>query len=337
MASLNIVSQSQFTDLTEKTWVKMMNMVDKSAQSLYIVEDLAEHTGNTRRYDEIDVETFANVKPEGDDAVIANVQVGYNKTMTARRMGKEITITWEMRRYNKYPEVVAQLTGLVHFCPQKMELDLTHRITFATATSYTDLDGQTVTTTVGDGLALVSASHTLNGSSTTFSNVITGNPVFSKGGMEIAEGQAQYQIYSNLGERRVLNFNTIFSSDDPTTVNDIKQFLNSMSDVDQNNPNVTNVYYKKYNHVILKYLATTAAGARDSTKDKYWGLAAVGQGTNGWQSYLGVFEQPNLKTPAPGNNGEDVHNDDWTYGTRCSYGIVTVSPKGLVLSTGAGS
>ena len=198
------------------------------------------------------------------------------------------------------------------------------------------MDGQTVNTVVGDGLALASASHTLAGSATTFSNICTGNPSFSRGGLEIAEAQGNTQILSHLGERRVMNFNTIITGDDPTTVNNVKQFLESVADVDQNNPGVVNVYKGKYRHVILPRMATTASGAYDSTKVAYWFLVATGQGIMGWQAYLGIWENSNLKTPTPGNNGEDVHNDNWTYGTRGSWHVITVSPRGVICSTGLG-
>lgn len=337
MSNLNTVSLSDFTDLVSKTFLKGPELVAEVARQLFIVENMDANTGDSRKYTEIDTETYASLKREGQDASIASVQQGYSVTMYAKRVAKEITITWEMRRYNKYPEVTGQLVSLASFVPQRMELDLTHRLTFALSTSYTDMDGATITTTVGDGLALVSASHTLRGTSTTFSNVITGNPVFSKGGLEVAESQANTQILSQFGERRVMNFNTIITSDDPNTVNTVKEYLNSTADVTGNNSGVVNVYKGKYKHVILPYLATTATGAYDSTKAKYWALAATGQGVMGWQAYLGIWEAANLKAPSAGNNGEDVHNDNWTYGTRGSYGIVTVSPRGLLLSTGLGS
>lgn len=337
--NLNTVSLSQFTDLVERDFdVANANFVAVgNAQKMFIYDDAAEHTGDRKRYSEIDTETFASVKPEGDDAVKATVQYGYEKDCIMRRFAKEIDITWEMRRLNKKPEVMSKLVSLSHFLPNRMEIDLTHRITFATATAYTDMDGVSVDVTVGDTLALVSAVHTLRASSSTYSNVITGNPTFSKGGLEIAEGQGNTQILSHYGERRIVKFTHIFSSDDPATTNDIKQFLNSMSDVDQNNASVMNVYHKKYDHIMLPYLATTAAGAYDSTKAKYWGLVAAGQGIAGWQAYLTVWESPNLKSPAPGNNGEDVHNDSWTYGARGAFGICAVSGRGLLLSTGLGA
>jgi len=333
---LNTVTLSEFTDLVEKEFALNQEMVTTgNAQRLFILDDITDHTGNTRRYDEVDTETFGSLKREGEDAVKANVGIGYSKTLTLKRIAKEIVITFEMRRYNKAPEVASQITSLVHFCPQRTELDLTHILTFASATSYTDMDGESVTTTTGDGLALLSAVHTLSFSSSTYRNRVNGDPVFSQGGLEAAEELAVTNVLSNFGERRVKRFNAIISGDDPTTVRAIRQVLESTADIDAAHEGVKNVYNRKYEHVILSYLATTATGAHDSAKRRYWFLAAIGQGQMGWQAYFAVNEYPNLKAPAPGNNGEDIHNDNWTYGVRCGYGIVTLSGIGLIGSLAA--
>lgn len=329
---LNSVTLSEFTDNVEKDFSLFNQMVAPAASQMFIYENLEAHTGNTRRYDEADTETFASDKPEGTDAVKARAGVGYNMTMSAVRRAKEIDITWEMRRYNKAPQVVSQLTALNWFCPQRMDIDLTHLLTFSTSSSYTDMDGNSVTVTVGDGNPLSYATHALAFSSTTYRNRLSGDAVFSQGALESMESLTTSDVYSNFGERRVMNFNVIFSSDDPGTVRDIRQVLESTADVDAAHAGVLNTYRGKYRHVVLPYLATTAAGARDSAKRQWWGIAAIGQGTAGWQAYYGVFEAPNLKTPAPGNNGEDVHNDDWTYGARCSYGKVVLSGRGIVFS-----
>lgn len=331
VGQLNTVTLPEFTDLIEKQFAMSQQMVDTGrARSLFITDDITANTGDTRRYDEVDTETYASLKREGEAAVKSNINVGYRKTLTVRRFAKEIEITWEMRKYNKYPEVQGKLQSLVQFCPQRMELDLTHRLTFATSTSYTDMDGETVTTTTGDGLALSQAAHTLSASSTTYRNRVSGDPVFSQGALESAEELAVTNIFSNYGERRVKNFNTIVSGDDPSTLRDIRQVLESTSDIDAGHSGVLNVYRSKYRHVVLPYLATTAAGAHDSTKKKWWFLIAAGQGVNGWQAYLGVAEMPNLKSPGSGNNGEDEHTDNWFFGVRCAYGIETLSPVGLI-------
>jgi len=328
---LSSVSFSQFTDLIRRSWVKTQSLIMPRAQELYIKDSIGKGQGNSKRYDEIDTETFGKRKYEGASAKKASIGVGYEVTMYKKRIAMEIDITQEMRDENRYPEVQSLITNLTHFAPQRIELDLTHRLTFSTSTSYTDLDGDTVDLTVGDGLSLLNSAHTLKYSSTTYSNRVSGDPIFSKGGLESAEQLTVSNILSNFGERRVMNFNAIITGDDPNTCNNVRQFLDSTSDVDQNNPNVINVYKGKYRHIELPYLATTATSAYDSTKRRIWFLGAINQGFNGWQAYFGVWEEPHLKEePTAGSNAEDTHRDIWTYGTRAGYGIVAVSGRGLI-------
>ena len=89
-----------------------------------------------------------------------------------------------MRVAGKEREMLDKITNLSEVCPNTMDLDLAHRLTFAWATSYVDKDGNTITIDLGDDLSMINASHTLTGSTTTFSNQITGNPQFSKGALE---------------------------------------------------------------------------------------------------------------------------------------------------------
>ncbi len=328
---LNTVTFSELTDLIRKSFVTTQGMVQPVAKQLFITQPIPQGTGNTRRFDEVDTQTYAKLKPQGANAKKASVGIGYNKTMTMKRIAMEIDITWEMRTQNRYAEVGSLITNLSHFAPQRTELDCTHRLTFCNATSYTDMDGESVDVSGGDSLSVVNTAHTLVFSSTTWSNRVSADPVFSKSALESAELLTTTDILSNFGERRVMNFNAIITGDDPNTVNAVKQFLNSVSDNTQDNSGVMNVYKNKYKHIVLPQLATTATGAADSTKRRWWFLGAVGQGTNGWQAYYGEWEAPRLKNPpAEGNNGEDPHNDNWTYGTRAAYGLVTVSGRGLI-------
>ena len=133
---------------------------------------------------------------------------------------------------------------------------------------------KTVTTTVGDGNPLAYATHTLAFSSTTYSNRVSGDPTFSQGSYEAAKLLGATQIYSNFGEKRNMDFNVIFSGDDPTTVREIKQLLESMGDVDGQHSGIKNVYKNSARHVVLPNLATTAAGAYDSTKRRWWGYCS---------------------------------------------------------------
>lgn len=341
MAAVTLISTLTYTNFADTTarifygGKDLPEVVDLAdVMSLYMVESVPRGTGSQRVYDEIDGETYASYKSEGADATKKQTIAGYSKTMTVRRYAAEIDITFEAREYGKEAEVVRKLTSLATFCPQRMALDLTHRLTFCTATSYTDMDGETIATTVGDTKALVSATHSLTGSSSSYSNVITGNPIFSQGSFEVAMDRAVIATVNNFNEQRQMNFNTVVSySGNGATTRAIRQLQNSTADVSQNNSGVTNVWGGMFRHVTLPRLATTATGAYNSDKAKYWFYIAAGQ----WEGHLGIWEEPHLKMPSEGNNGEDLHNDNWTFGARCGYGIVTVSPKGLLHSTGVGA
>jgi hypothetical protein len=334
---LSTTTLPEFVDLVRREWTESPQMVDSPVIEAFLNFPIEDHTGNTRLFEEIDVETYANEKPEGAPAVNAVQAKGYSKLLTLTRFAKQVKITYEMRTDNKYEQVTSRLTGLMHMCPKRMELDLTHRLTFADAVSYVNLDGSTVDTTVGDGLAVISGVHTLTGSSLTYSNRVPGNPQFSRGGLAAAERIANNNILSNLGERRKLNFNTILTGDDPDVVNEVRILLESMSDPTYNNSGVTNVYRTKYRHLVIPQLASTAAGALDDTKRRRWFLAALnGSPESSWQAYISIKEQPTLKTPAPGNNLENGETDDWTFGVRARYGIVVVTGRGIIMSTGNG-
>jgi hypothetical protein len=60
-------------------------------------------------------------------------------------------------------------------------------------------------------------------------------------------------------------------------------------------------------------------------------------GPLGWQCYYVEEEASTLKAPNPNGAGDDFSSDNWTYGTRMSDGIVRVTGRGLMMSTGTGS
>lgn len=334
-SQISLAGFSELADTTQRMVAAWPDLIDELAEvrKLYQDMDIPRGTGNQRIVWELEGEMFARFKAEGADAAKTQVIKGYNKTGYIRRFAAEVDITWEAREQGKNQEVITRLTNLSTFGPQRMALDLTHRVTFADSTAYTDMDGESVDVSMGDTLAAASAVHTLTGTSTTYNTVITGNPVFSQGGYEVAKEVANTQVLDNFGNWRQLDFNTVVTSNDPATVREVRQLLHSTADTTQNNPGVTNVYANMFSHVILPRLASTAAGAYDSTKKKRWALVAAGY----WQAYFSLFEAPNLKVPMTMNNGEDIDSDDWTFGVRLAYMILVVSAKGFLLSTGLGT
>lgn len=334
---LNTVTLSDFVRNAQILFLKGLDTVMMNARGsgLFRVESVPQNTGNTREYSEIDLENYAKKKGEGAQSERARVQQGYSKVATLKRIALDIGITYEMRTQNKYQEVVARLTNLGALAARRIELDLSHRITFGQATSYVDMDGDTVDITVGDGLSLFNAAHTVRGSSTTYRNQLSGNPAFSKSSLEGMEKLVVEETINQFGEKMAMPFDVIFSTDDPNTVNAIRTELNSTaSTTTETNSGVVNVNKAKYRHIMLPLVATDAYGNVDSTKAKYWGLAS----TMFTSAYLGMHEEPRLKTPpAEGNNAEEFSTDDWNFGTRAGYFICVVSGNWIKFSEGDGT
>lgn len=332
---LNTISLPVFTQLANVIFEKRKASINSVMRSsgLFKVESVASNSGNIRQLTEIDLEEYASYKGESDQASRARVQQGYTKNLQSYRIAKDIGISYEMRTQNKYPEVIARLQNLADLAMNRMDLDLAHRITFGTATSYTDMDGRSIDVSLGDTLALFSTAHTLKGSSTTYRNRLANNPQVSKGALEGMEKMIVEQTYNHFGEKVVRKFDILWTTDDPNSINTVMEYLKSTGAPDVANSGVTNVYQGRYQHKILPRVATTATGAPDSTKAKYWGLAS----SEGTTAHLKVWEEPHLKSPSVGNNGEEFATDDWNYGVRAGYGMAILEGSWIKFSSGDGT
>lgn len=329
---LNTLSLEVFTRLAGVIFAKALDMVEKNVRGsgLFVEETVPENSGESRDYTEIDLELYADNKAQGNQAGRAKVQLGYHKTVTVKRIAKDIGITYEMRRFNKYPDVVRRLTNLAQMPVNRLELDLSHRIGFGTATSYTDKNGTVVDLTCGDAVALFSTAHLLSGSATTYRNRLAGNPVLSKGALEGMERLIAEETLNNFGEKITVPFDILWTTDDPNTVNTALEYLRSVAAPDFANSGVTNVYKAKYKHVKLPLVPTAAAGTVDNTKRRYWGVASSMIS----DAHLGIWEAPHLKAPSDLNAGEEFSTDDWNFGVRAGYGIGIVTGRWIKFSSG---
>lgn len=333
---LQTTTLNDFVALADIMFEKAKSSVPQYARAsgLFQVEPVPANSGEQKKYSEIDLEEYADVKGEGDQAKRAKVQLGYNKTVTAYRVAKDIGITYEMRTRNKYLDVIRRLTNLGKLAPNRLDLDLSHRIGFGTATSMTDKNGRTVDLTLGDGFQLFYSAHTLAGSSTTYRNRLAGNPSISRGSLEGLERLITEETYNHLGEKVTAEFDILFTSDDPVAVNIAREYLQATAKVDATNDSTPNVYQGKYRHVVLPRLATDANGAPDSTKRGYFGIASSSRST----AHLAVWEEPHLKTPpAEGKSNEEFSTDDWNFGVRGGWGICIVEGSWIKFSSGDGA
>ena len=333
---LNIQNLTDFTRNAQIMWIMGRDSVPQVMRSSGLVKEISvpQLTGNTREFTEIDLNEYARKKGESDQAARAKVQQGYTKTATLKRIASDIGITYEMRTQGKYYEIKQRLTNLGQLVPNRMDLDLSHRIGFGTATTYADMDGDTIDISVGDTLALFSTAHTVRGASTTFRNILANNPQLSRGSLEAMEAVRVQNVYNQFGEKLSASDDILWTTDDPNTVNNAKEILRATSNPAQNNETVPNLYQGKYRLVVLPRVATDKNGANDTTKAKYWGLASSRLST----LMLGVHEEARMKAPpAAGSNAEEFSTDDWNYGTRGGYLIATVNAVWISLSAGDGT
>jgi hypothetical protein len=333
---LNISSLSDFVRNANIMFLMGKDSVPQVMRGSGLVKEISvpQLTGNTREFTEIDLNEYAKKKGESDQSARAKVQQGYSKTATLKRIASDIGISYEMRTQGKYYEIKQRLTNLGQLAPNRMDLDLSHRIGFGSATTYADMDGDTVDISVGDTLALYSAVHTLRGSSTTFRNILANNPQLSRGALEAMELLRVQNVYNQFGEKLSATDDILWTTDDPNTVNNAKEILRSTSNPTQNNDGVPNVYQGKYRHVVLPRVATDKNGANDTTKSKYWGLASSRLST----LMLGVHEEAHLKAPpTEGSNAEEFSTDDWNFGVRAGYLIATVNAVWISVSYGDGT
>ena len=297
----------------------------RRAEQLFIKESMPYHTGNSRIYKEVDTDMYGRSKLEGQQAYQLKTVIGYEKIIYVKRIGANIPITWEARSEGRDASITTSITNISEVNPNRKELDLSLMFGFATSTSLTDMDGNVVDLTTGDGFQLLYSAHTLAGSATTYNNEITGDPAFSKGAYQVATNQAISNSYNNLGQAVPFMANVIITTDDEESVDEVNKLFKSKADPTASNSGVYNTYEGMgLKHVILPQLNMTILGAKNTAKRRWWFIARCDGTTNGFQAYYLLLEDNNVKMPASGNNGEDIQTDDWTFATRMTYGFGAV-------------
>lgn len=330
---LNTGSFPGMSDNINKTFLDFLETYKAESEMFFIKMDVGENAETVKRIEEEDMSQYAQDKPQGADAQRLSFGTGFYKEILAYRIGSQLNISYEMRVAPRF-KVGMAIRRFVESTSNRLELDRQHQITFINATSYVNMSGRTVDVAGGDGLAGASAVHTLSHSTTTWSNIVPSNPQLSVTALEAAEKLAVTDILDNYGLPVMMNFtHLIVNKQDPNTERVAREILRSTSLVTQANPGVINTFNSKYDLMVLSRVATDAMGRPDSTKYKWWFLAALGDRSNRLQTYELVWEAPHMNpAPAGSNNGVDVYNDDVVYGARARYGHGTVSFRGIICS-----
>jgi len=336
MTVLNTISFEDATDLIEREFdagklAPINNAMKESG--VVVVNTVPSGTWKTRRHKEKPVgEQYATYKVEGWLSTKTVVQQGYYKDTTSTTYSKAIDITLEMRELDK-TGVYDSVNFIGNALPSREDLNLSLFISFGTATTYTDQDGQTVTISTWDGLAPFSTVHTLTGSATTYRARVANNPSFSEGALELAEDVLRTNTYNNLGEQVTCAADTILTTDYPTLVNSVRRVIQSSAQISAPNAGVVNVYEGRYTHKILPRIDMTAAASKDSAKKNYW-LLVDSKITSFFHD---IYKAPEMYYPSKGNNGEDIETLNWTFNSVAMHDSCWVSARGVVFSSWDGT
>lgn len=280
----------------------------------------------------------ARRRDDGGNAQQTTVKQGYRVTMTKTEIALELDVTKQMRMYDQYGKIMELCRSISSGVQRRAEYDLAAHLFYGWATSYTNIDGETVTTTAPDGLALFSASHTANGSANTYSNQMatgTTHDPFSVDVLERMEQAGNSFLDEADGRRLPTKFDTIITGTHGPTVNTVQRVLNSMltpgSSLDDTN-NSKNVLMSRYQHLIVPHLDTNpATEAEDTTRNRYVFLANLrNPDRNGFR--MEFSQDPMLDEP-----GVVTESGVWQYLATADYQTGLLAANFIVGNKGDGT
>src|ERR1035437_9787362 len=86
-----------FADNINKLYLDFLVAYKPESEALFIVRNVGESGEIPQRYDEEDMEQYAQDKPQGADAQRLAFGTGYFKEIFAFRIGAQLQISYEMR------------------------------------------------------------------------------------------------------------------------------------------------------------------------------------------------------------------------------------------------
>lgn len=304
----NPFNMGQLSDFVSNATISWQKGAELAMEDALAVRSLFEERGADQRteyFSNVSDSGFASKSGDGEDYQLITKTQGDTLTTVQIKRTARAKVTEDLLEFNKYPEVDSFLRDVGGFLWRGYALDLTHRFTFAFDTSYTDRDGETVATTGGDTAALCADTHTMNDGST-YDNKITSR--LSESSLEDAEDLGAAMIDHN-GQLVTVKFDTLITSMHAATKHMAMRLVGQDTQEGTDLRNM-NVYRGKYSHIILPYLDTTALGAKNTSKSRYWFITSSAGKRN---LKARVRKMPVLDAPSkdPDNNNMQFKAAMW--------------------------
>jgi len=177
-----MITQSDFPKLTDYVddifnEVAKTSVADMKGNKIFRVRDTS-----LRSFEHLILHGMSGIQEvtPGQDFPNVTSEEGDSITWTQRQYGAKVSVTEEMRMFDRYSQLESIVRSISTDAFDKIDQSLADVLLYGTATTYTDVYGKSVAAVGPDGLALFSASHSNNLNTDVFSNIITSNPALSR-------------------------------------------------------------------------------------------------------------------------------------------------------------
>lgn len=288
--------------------------VTQQVMDLYFVDQLDQFN---RDYSYIANSGFGKVIPEGADYQVRTINQGDLLSLTAIKRGDAATITEDLIDGNKYREIEGKMTDLGRSLFRTRGRDATHvGFSFAFSSSYTDAEGNTISNGIAKGSeAIYADTHTMADGSIFDNLQATPSPLSEPTLRTIQD------LTVDLLDENGLPINSwglsgdlvLWTSTDTPVCHAAQRLTEQEWNYQTSNRDMS-VFKGVYRHQKLVYLATTASGARDTTKEKFYGILDMRYMKDG-----AIFANHTL--PMPEGPFTDMYNGGMLWRSKTRYDI----------------
>lgn len=323
-----MITTANFDDLVKNARVQWMKARAEFPSVRNLLANVVNVENKTSEHSGISMAMTARRRDDGDDAYVGTLKQDYTKNFTQAEIALQMDVTKQLRKFDNYEEIMKRMRLLGKGAERRIELDLAMLLSYAWSTSYTNLDGETVTTSVPDGLALIDDAHTCNGSSSDFSNEVstTHDPISTD---VLEDLEEKFNNFLDADGRNVPVLpDTIITGRHAPTVHTTKRILNS-DKLQGTTDNDTNSF-RDYRHLIVPFLDLNGDETRQSTKYRYCFVAALGnKDDNGFR--LEMSQDIQFETPE-----QVLESGIWQFLTTALYDYGTLHPRFIAGTKGTG-
>ena len=326
-----MLTTSDYAGLTQHL-NEIFNETAKRKVAMMVGKQLFDTSGTDWQvytYQQLDgVAKFERVA-EGGQLPAATSAIGDSVTATQRRYGGRVSITKDMRKFERYGEMDRLVKSNVEYAFNRIDQSMADLLLNGfTSTSYTDIYGNTQSNVAPDGVVFFSASHSNNQNSTTQRNLIrnaagTTNPDLARA--TIVKARADGKIHKDAnGINREVNLDRLLVA---PTQEDLAERL-VMSSGPAGTPNVDiNPLKSSVNNIIVWSRLETSGGGTDTSL--YWFMADS-------SNMKDTLHAPFAQMPQM-SGASEVHDSlNWEYVIDSYYVLFVGEPFSVWGSTSAG-